>query len=88
MRFKKFGTFCHQSGIFTAFSSIFVRSGERRRFRKSPYLMGIFWSGRRDLNPRPLVPQTSALTGLRHAPTENGADYRDVSARVKQGYHA
>ena len=47
-----------------------------------------FWSGRRDLNPRPLVPQTSALTGLRHAPTENGADYRDVPARVKQGNHA
>ena len=29
------------------------------------------WSERRDLNPRPLVPQTSALTGLRHAPTAN-----------------
>jgi uncharacterized membrane protein len=29
-----------------------------------------FWmSERRDSNPRPLVPQTSALTGLRHAPT-------------------
>jgi hypothetical protein len=27
------------------------------------------WSERRDLNPRPLVPQTSALTGLRYAPT-------------------
>src|SRR5215470_16854424 len=27
------------------------------------------WSGRRDLNPRPPVPQTGALTGLRHAPT-------------------
>ncbi len=26
------------------------------------------WSERRDLNSRPLVPQTSALTGLRHAP--------------------
>ena len=26
------------------------------------------WSERRDSNPRPLVPQTSALTGLRHAP--------------------
>ncbi len=30
---------------------------------------GKVWSGRRDLNPRPLVSQTSALTGLRHAPT-------------------
>ena len=29
----------------------------------------IFWSGRRDLNSRPPVPQTGALTGLRHAPT-------------------
>src|SRR5215212_8765916 len=27
-----------------------------------------FWSERRDLNSRPLVPQTSALTGLRYAP--------------------
>ena len=30
---------------------------------------GIKWSERRDSNPRPLVPQTSALTGLRYAPT-------------------
>jgi hypothetical protein len=29
---------------------------------------GIFWSEREDLNLRPLVSQTSALTGLRHAP--------------------
>jgi hypothetical protein len=36
------------------------------------------------LNPRPLVPQTSALTGLRHAPTENGADYRDECGCVKR----
>jgi hypothetical protein len=28
------------------------------------------WSGRPDLNRRPLVPQTSALTKLRHVPTE------------------
>ena len=27
------------------------------------------WSGREDLNLRPLVPQTNALTGLRYAPT-------------------
>jgi hypothetical protein len=26
------------------------------------------WSGWRDLNPRPLVPQTNALTKLRHSP--------------------
>ena len=27
-----------------------------------------YWSGCRDLNPGPLVPQTSALTKLRHSP--------------------
>ena len=27
-----------------------------------------YWSEREDLNLRPLVSQTSALTGLRHAP--------------------
>ena len=27
-----------------------------------------YWSGWRDLNPRPLVPQTSALTKLRYSP--------------------
>ncbi len=27
------------------------------------------WSEWRDSNPRPLVPQTSALTGLRYTPT-------------------
>ncbi len=34
--------------------------------------MGVFerWSERQDLNLRPLVPQTSALTGLRHAPSK------------------
>jgi hypothetical protein len=26
------------------------------------------WSGWRDLNPRPSVPQTDALTKLRHSP--------------------
>src|SRR5690606_32128559 len=36
------------------------QSGLRRAFA---------WSGRRDLNPRPLPPQGSALTKLRHAPT-------------------
>ncbi len=30
------------------------------------------WSERRDSNPRPLVPQTSALTGLRYAPSLAG----------------
>jgi hypothetical protein len=33
---------------------------------------GMEWSEREDLNLRPLVPQTSALTGLRYAPTWRG----------------
>lgn len=40
-----------------------------RRFRASIFFSGIEWSEREDLNLRPLVPQTSALTGLRYAPT-------------------
>ena len=42
---------------------------DRSRRTIRPYFIGLFWSGRRDLNPRPPVPQTGALTGLRHAPT-------------------
>src|SRR5271170_5818634 len=38
--------------------SIFVR-----------FFSGLEWSEWRDSNPRPLVPQTSALTGLRYTPT-------------------
>jgi hypothetical protein len=34
-------------------------------------------SGRRDLNPRPLAPQASALAGLRHVP-KNGNTYDKV----------
>ena len=55
---------------------------------------GAVWSGRRDLNSRPLVPQTSALTGLRHAPTGTArtiglsatVDLISVSARMSQPY--
>ena len=36
--------------------------------KKAPHMQGLFWSEREDLNLRPLVSQTSALTGLRHAP--------------------
>ena len=36
--------------------------------QKAPYYRGFCWSEREDLNLRPLVSQTSALTGLRHAP--------------------
>ena len=39
-----------------------------RAVQKAPYYRGYFWSEREDLNLRPLVSQTSALTGLRHAP--------------------
>ena len=40
--------------------------------RKGPLIFGGFWtkwSGREDLNLRPLAPQASALTRLRHVPT-------------------
>src|SRR5579862_3119650 len=37
-------------------------------FGENPVPAGPFESGRRDLNSGPLVPQTSALTRLRHAP--------------------
>src|ERR1051325_2738420 len=43
-------------------------SGKNRKYRN---LEGK-WSGRRDLNSRPLAPQASALAGLRYAPTEIG----------------
>ncbi len=36
--------------------------------QKALQQQGFFWSEREDLNLRPLVSQTSALTGLRHAP--------------------
>ena len=37
---------------------------------------GIKWSGRGDLNSRPLAPQASALAGLRYAPNhKNIGDY-------------
>jgi hypothetical protein len=37
--------------------------------RKSEILSDSAWSGRRDSNPRPLDPQSSALTRLRYAPS-------------------
>ena len=36
--------------------------------RENDACLGEKWSERRDLNPRPPVPQTGALTRLRHAP--------------------
>ena len=41
---------------------------ETSKMQKAPHYRGFFWSEREDLNLRPLVSQTSALTGLRHAP--------------------
>ena len=62
---------------------------------KKSLFFGAVWSGRRDLNSRPLVPQTSALTGLRHAPTGTArtiglsatVDLISVSARMSQPYY-
>ena len=39
------------------------------------------WSGRADLNGRPLAPQASALTRLRYAPTEIARQAESVSDR-------
>jgi hypothetical protein len=44
----------------------------------------VFWSGRRDLNPRPLVSQTSALTGLRYAPTPEGCRLLGVFSQARK----
>jgi hypothetical protein len=46
------------------------RLSESRQNRKteSEGIQSVSWSEREDLNLRPLVSQTSALTGLRHAP--------------------
>ncbi len=63
-----FGDFLRRFGTFGAF--LFRISGQRAGAAraKSADLTGVFWSERRDLNPRPPVPQTGALTGLRYAP--------------------
>jgi hypothetical protein len=47
----------------------FVPSASTRQEVQKPLILsGLKWSEREDLNLRPLVSQTSALTGLRHAP--------------------
>jgi hypothetical protein len=46
----------------------------------------VIWSEWRDSNPRPLVPQTSALTGLRYTPTLALIDKAPVRRNaVRQG---
>ena len=42
--------------------------GGSLKMKKPLISKGFIWSEREDLNLRPLVSQTSALTGLRHAP--------------------
>ncbi len=51
--------------VLLAIRSLLLRSP---RMQKALLLQGFCWSEREDLNLRPLVSQTSALTGLRHAP--------------------
>ncbi len=48
-----------------------TREGARIGNEKTPPERGFHPSGRRDLNSGPLVPQTSALTRLRHAPSRD-----------------
>ena len=46
------------------------------------------WSGRADLNGRPLAPQASALTRLRHVPTRAGTYHlqNELSSRFLAGH--
>jgi hypothetical protein len=65
-----FATFCPGQGVVPLFLAF--TAPRRNRNARSIYLIFrgfFFWSERRDLNPRPPVPQTGALTGLRYAPT-------------------
>ena len=43
------------------------------------------WSERGDLNSRPPVPQTGALTELRYAPTLETKHFRELAARTNSG---
>ena len=63
------GTLCTDSGVFPVICSVFVRRVDQRHITEGLCLLGFYWSERRDLNSRPPVPQTGALTGLRYAPT-------------------
>jgi hypothetical protein len=60
-----FGDFARSKPLFVRFS---LPLPESLKMQKAPYYRGFCWSEREDLNLRPLVSQTSALTGLRHAP--------------------
>ena len=52
---------------------------------KSPGLRGFLQSGRRDSNSGPLVPQTSALTRLRHAPRPSHPSGHAESVALERG---
>ena len=54
---------CPRSVVLTA------SQNEQRSCRVPEAVQVIKWSGRRDLNPGSLVPQTSALTKLGHVPS-------------------
>ena len=59
-------------GIRTQLSAITLRAKPDRVIEKMSWVRQNIeekWSEWRDSNPRPLVPQTSALTGLRYTPT-------------------
>ena len=63
---------CHLKGslgghVVVTYPNISER--QRRALLIPANLQGVEWSEWRDSNPRPLVPQTSALTGLRYTPT-------------------
>ena len=46
-----------------------LRQHRKKAAKRDPgVIKSLKWSEREDLNLRPLVSQTSALTGLRHAP--------------------
>ena len=44
----------------------------------------LFWSGRADLNRRPLGPEPSALAGLSHAP--NAEDYTASRKKSEESF--
>src|SRR5690606_28865624 len=67
------------------------RSAQRRRIKSVPKTKtktpwkgssrgSLYWSGRLDSNQRPLPPQGSALTKLRHAPTHGFSWYVAIQA--------
>ncbi len=68
-----FGGLCVTRCKKTAFVLTISRKLKIDKQIKAFDLLVNFWSERRDLNSRPPVPQTGALTGLRYAP--NGRDY-------------